>query len=120
VNAYLGIELANGGNKSQAAPRLTSANQDGPYTVIQGVLRSTPNTTFTLQLFADPAADPAGAAEGQQLLGTFSVTTDAYGFAAFTVTVAGSVPAGQVLTATATDAGNDTSAFSAPVTVSGA
>ena len=40
-----------------------------------------------------------------------------YLFAAFTVPIAQAVPAGQVITATATDAGHNTSEFSAPVAV---
>jgi titin len=120
ANGNLGIELINNGNNNQAAPMLTAAISDGTNTVIQGVLQSTPNTTFTVQLFADASADPSGLAEGQQLLGTVTVTTDASGFAAFTVTVPEAVPAGQVITATATDADNNTSEFSVPVTVMGA
>jgi titin len=117
ANGNLGIELINSANHNQVAPLLTGAFPDGPDTVIQGVLQSTPNTTFTVQLFADPSADASGSAEGQQLLGTVTVTTDAFGFAAFTVTVPDTVAAGQVITATATDASNNTSEFSAPMTV---
>jgi titin len=113
ANGNLGIELINTGNHNQAAPVLTGVFPDGPNTVIQGVLQSTPNTTFTVQFFADPF----GSAEGQQLLGTVTVTTDAFGLAAFTVSIAEAMPAGQVITATATDAANDTSEFSAPATV---
>lgn len=120
ASGNLGIELINNGNHNQAAPLLSGAFLDGPNTVIQGVLQSTPNTTFTVQLFADPSADPSGSAEGQELLGTITVRTDAFGFAAFTVTIAKQVPAGQVVTATATDANNNTSEFSAPVTVTAA
>jgi titin len=116
----LGIELINNGNHNQAAPVLTSAVEDGVNTVIQGTLQSTPNTTFTVQFFSDPSVDPSGSAEGQQLLGTTTVTTDASGFASFTVTIPQVVPAGQVVTATATDANNNTSEFSAPVTVTAA
>jgi hypothetical protein len=120
ANGNLGIELLHNGNHNQAAPLLTGAFVDGPNTVIQGVLQSTPNTTFTVQLFADAGIDPSGLAEGQQLLGTVTVTTDAFGFAAFTATIPEMVPAGQVVTATATDADNDTSEFSTPVTVTAA
>jgi titin len=119
ANGNLGIELINNGNHNQAAPVLTGAFPDGPNMVIQGVLQSTPNTTFTVQLFSDPSADSSGLAEGQQLLGTVTVTTDAFGFADFTVTVSEAVPAGQVVAATATDADNNSSEFSAPVTVTG-
>jgi titin len=81
ANGNLGIELSNNGNNNQAASLLTGAFSDGPNTVIQGVLLSTPNTTFTVQLFSDPSTDPNGLAQGQQLLATVTVTTDAFGFA---------------------------------------
>ncbi len=113
ANANLGIELSNNGNHNQAAPVLFGAfSFDGSNTVIVGILFSTPNTTFTVQLFANPSSDP----EGQQLLGTLTVTTDSFGLAALIFT-GPAVPAGQVVTATATDANNNTSEFSAPVVV---
>jgi hypothetical protein len=118
ANGNLGIELIHNGNNNQAAPVLTGAFPDGSNTVIQGVLQSTPNTTFTVQLFADASIDPSGLAEGQQLLGTVTVTTDAFGFAAFTVTIPQVVPAGQAITAAATDPNGNTSEFSLPVEVS--
>ena len=88
ANGNLGIELANHGNNDQPSPALTSANQDGPDTVVQGTLLAAANTTYTVQLFANPG-DGSGAAEGQ------------------------------LITATATDGGNNTSAFSGPVVVMG-
>jgi titin len=118
ANGNLGIELTNHGNNDQPAPTLTSANQDGPNTVVQGTLLAAANTTYTVQLFANPGGG-SGAAEGQTLLGTFTVTTDDSGLASFTLTVTTSVPEGQLITATATDGGNNTSAFSGPVVVMG-
>jgi titin len=114
----LGIELTNGGNNNLAAPALTSATSDGSSATIQGTLTSTPNTTFTLQFFADPVANASGFGEGQQLLGSVTVTTDASGFATFTVTFATAVPVGQFVSATATGPGGDTSSFAQDVTVS--
>jgi titin len=116
ANGNLGIELTNHGNNDQPSPTLTSANQDGANTVIQGVLRAAANTTYTVQLFANSGD---GTAQGQTLLGTFTVTTDAFGFASFTLTITTSVPEGELITATATDGGNNTSAFSGPVVVTG-
>jgi titin len=116
----LGIELVNGGNNNQPAPQVLSATQDGPNTVIQGFLSSTPNTAFTLQFFSDPVCDPSGQGEGQRLLGTLTVTTDAFGFASFTFTASPGVPTGQFVAATATDTNNNTSEFSACFGVTGA
>jgi titin len=116
----LGIELVNNGNANQAAPQLTSASENGSNTVIQGTLSGTPNTTFTLQFFADPAPDASGKGEGRTLLGTLTVTTDGSGFASFTFTASQVVPPGQVVTATATNANTqNTSEFSDPIAVTG-
>jgi titin len=115
ANANLGIALTNNGNNNQAAPALTSVTTDGSSTVIQGTLQSTPNTTFTIQFFADPS----GSGQGMQLLGFVTVTTDASGFVSFAATLDQCVPPGEFVTATATNPGGDTSAFSAPVQVSG-
>jgi hypothetical protein len=109
-NGGLGIRLINGGNNNQAAPVITSViNSDGN-TIVQGTLNSTPNTTFNLQFFANPACDPSGRGEGQFIRATASVTTDANGSAAFSQSLAGAL--GEFITATATDANNNTSEFS--------
>jgi titin len=120
ANGNLGIQLLNNGNNNQAAPQLLAAHQTGSGTMIVGKLRSTPNSTFPVQLFSDPSADPSGLGEGQQLLGTVTVTTNAAGITTFVLTIPTMVPAGQILTATATDANNNTSEFSDPVGVTAA
>jgi hypothetical protein len=114
ANGNLGIELLHGGNHDQAAPVLTSATTDGTSTTITGTLASTPNTTFTLEFFAN---DPSGV--GQRFLGSVQVTTDADGNASFTVTFAVALDPGTMITATATDSANDTSQFSDGVQVTG-
>jgi hypothetical protein len=116
-SGHLGIELINNGNNNQAPPQLLKAVQAGPNTVIRGILQSTPKTTFTLQFFSDPSPDPSGLGEGQQLLGTTTVTTNGNGFAAFAFVARTRVPAGQIITATATDPNNNTSEFSFPLGV---
>jgi hypothetical protein len=113
ANGNLGIELLHGGNHNQAAPVLTSATADGTSTTVTGALTSTPNTTFTLEFFANSVNDPSGS--GEQFLGSVVVTTDAGGNASFTVTFATAVAPGSFLTATATDAANNTSQFSGGV-----
>ena len=62
-------------------------------------------------------ADPSGFGQGSTFLGFANVTTDAGGNANFTVTVPIPVLPGQFISATATDPGNNTSEFSAAVTV---
>jgi hypothetical protein len=116
----LGIELLNNGNNDLSAPRLLAASQTDSGTMVVGmVFHGTPNSTFTVQLFSDPSADASGHGEGQQLLGTFTVTTNPAGIATFEITVPTVVPVGQIITATATDANNNTSEFSDPVVVEG-
>jgi hypothetical protein len=116
ANAGLGIALVNGGNHNQPAPTLTSATSGGGATTVQGGLQAAANATFTLDFYANPDGDGQGA----QYLGSLTVTTDAGGHATFSATFAVEVPPGESITATATDAANDTSRFSGPVTVSGA
>jgi hypothetical protein len=112
-DAGLGIELTNGGNNNQAYPVLTSAISDSSSTTIVGTLASTPSTTFTIEFFADTVCNPSGYGEGERFLGSTTVTTDADGNTSFTFTVAIGVDPGQFISATATDPGNNTSAFSA-------
>ena len=117
-NTGLGIELVNGGNQMQPAPRVTSAlSRNSPLT-LQGALTSAPATTYTLEFFANTVDDPSGA--GVQFLGSFTVTTDAGGTAAFTASLLVNVSAGQFVTATATDPDGNTSSFSPSDAVSSA
>ena len=111
ANGNLGIELVRGGNHDQAAPVITSATTDGTSITVTGTLSSAPNSTFTLEFFASSPGDPSGA---EQFLGSVVVTTDADGNASFTVTFVVAIDPGWFLTATATDAANNTSRFSDP------
>jgi parallel beta-helix repeat protein len=117
ANANLGIELLSGANNNQAAPVLTSATTDGTTTTVEGTLTSTPNTTFTLEIFASSVNNSSGA--GERFLGPVVVTTDGDGNASFTGTFDTAVDPGQFLTATATDPGDNTSPFSAGAEVTG-
>jgi parallel beta-helix repeat protein len=113
----LGIELTNNGNNSQAAPVLTAATSDSSGTTIEGTLTSTPDTTFTVEFFADTVCNPSGYGEGERLLGSTTVTTDDNGNAGFTFFVVVAADPGQFIAATATDPNNNTSAFSQCVVV---
>jgi hypothetical protein len=104
-----------GPNGLQNFPVLSSVETSGSQTTIHGTLDSTPGATFTLQFFANEEADPSGHGEGQFLLGTAEVTPDSAGN--FTVVLPVGVSANQFVTATATDAGNNTSEFSLAVSV---
>ncbi len=133
ANTLLGIDLGGDGvtpndpsdtdagpNDLQNYPVLTQAVSTAAGTAIAGTFNSAPGTTFTLEFFASPAVDPSGLGEGTTPLGLLTVTTDAGGNADFTAQFAAVVPAGFVVTATATDPANNTSEFSvARVVVAG-
>jgi CSLREA domain-containing protein len=130
ANLALGIDLAplgmtsndvgdsdDGPNGLQNFPVLSSATRSGAMTTISGALNGTGSAAFTLEFFANPQCDPSGYGEGLYPLGQRTVTTDPAGDATFSVGLGVAVPAGWVVTATATDAGGNTSEFSACVTV---
>jgi len=100
-----------GPNNLQNFPVLTSATSGGGIT-INGTLDSAASTQFRLELFSNSACDPSGHGEGESLLGSIDVTTDGSGNASFNVNFPVAAPAGQLITATATDPNNNTSEFS--------
>lgn len=130
-NEQLGIDLSDdagvtpndpcdsdgGANGLQNFPVLTSAASGGGSTTIQGTLDSTAVSTFRIEFFSSPACDASGNGEGAVFLGATNVSTNAACVANINVSVGVAVPVGQVITATATDSGNNTSEFSACVTV---
>jgi hypothetical protein len=106
-NADLGIDLGGDGvtpntlNGATNFPVLSAAYA-GASTSVAGTLNSAPNTTFTLDFYANAAADPSGFGQGQRWLGSATVTTDGSGIANFGVGgLAASVP-GEWISATAT------------------
>jgi len=102
-----------GPNNLQNYPVLNVASSSvSGGTFVTGTLNSTPNATFTVEFFASTAGDSSGFGEGAVPLGLITVTTDGSGNASFATTFAAFVPAGQVITATATSATNNTSEFS--------
>ena len=100
----------------QNYPLLTQA-VSGNGTGIRGTLNSKANSSFLLQFFANPTCDATGYGEGQIYLGQTSVVTGNDCSASFVAACPASVPVGYVVTATATDSANNTSEFSACVTV---
>ena len=108
-----------GANFLQNYPVLTQAVAGGNVGV-RGTLNSRPSKTFLLQFFAGPACDSSGNGEGQIYLGDYTVSTAASGNVSFVTTFAGAIPAGYAITATATDAANNTSEFSSCLTAAAA
>jgi hypothetical protein len=106
-----------GPNNLQNYPVLTEAFIGGSST-ITGMLNSAPDETFTLEFFASKDGDCTGESRnGEMLLGTAAVTTGSDGNAAFSVVLDSTVARMDYVTATATDAGGNTSELSACVQV---
>ena len=125
-NGGLGISLDGGGapiandagdpdtgpNNLQNFPVITSAVVAAGTATISGTLNSTPSTAFRLEFFSNAACDASGNGEGQTFIGFANVMTDGAGnvsFGPLTFPASGAQP---VITATATDPGNNTSEFS--------
>ncbi|HYC58444.1 MAG TPA: CSLREA domain-containing protein [Thermoanaerobaculia bacterium] len=126
-NTALGIDLENddaaeipdncdpdtGPNLLQNQPMLTSATSGGGSTNIVGTLNGTASSTFTIEFFSNET----GSDEGRTSIGSAAVATDGSCAAAIDVTLGVTVPAGNTITATATDANMNTSEFSNAVTI---
>lgn len=78
---------------------------------ITGTLNSTPNSSFRLEFFINPAAGSSGFGEGEVRIGAINVITDASGNASFN-TGFDTDPGRPVISATATDSSGNTSEFS--------
>jgi hypothetical protein len=111
LNGGLGIDLINNGNNNAAAPVLSDVILGDGTTTIDGTLTSTPSTTFTIELYVNNDCNPSGYGDGEVYLGSVTVTTDANGFATFSLTVSTVLDPSQFVSATATDSMNNTSGF---------
>jgi hypothetical protein len=98
-----------GGNDLQNFPVLTSAVSGTGSTIVGGTLNSTPSAsgiTYRLEFFSNQSCDPSGYGQGETFLGASDATTDADGNVSFVIALPGNVPAGTVITSTATDPAN--------------
>jgi hypothetical protein len=103
-----------GANNLQNFPVLTSAVLGPTQYTVNGTLTSAPLTTYRVELFSGPAADP----EARTFLGGLDVVTDATGNATFVFSGTTRPAAGDVITSTATNlTTGDTSEVSAAVAV---
>ncbi len=129
-NGGLGIELNNdgvtldhvggpisGANDAQNFPVLASVVSVGGKTTVAGSLNGAAGTSYSIQFFASPAADPSGYGQGRTFLGSATVATDPSGNKSFSAVLPVAIAAGQVVTATATDPNGNTSEFARDVTV---
>ena len=114
VSANDPLDADAGANGVQNHPVLSSAWNLVGSVRVSGSLDSSPLDTFTVELFASSSCDESGNGEGERFLGGTGVVTDAFGHAAFDVTLVEPVPSGWVVTATATlEPTGATSEFSA-------
>ncbi len=106
-------------NNYQDYPSLTSAAAVGVSTTIVGTLASpnNPGSTFRIEFFSTPTPNASAFGEGKTFLGFLTVTTNAMGNFAFTVSLPVMTIAGQYLSATATDPLGNTSEFSQSVMI---
>ncbi len=89
------------------ARRTTFTKCNGTTTETRTVIRSTANTTFDVDFYANPSGrDVSGYGEGEQYISSTTVTTDSNGYVALTP------PAATNLSMTATDPSGNTSEFS--------
>lgn len=109
-----------GANLTQNYPLLTAARSSGGGAQIDGSLDSAANETYRLEFFSSPyclTVSPLSLlsinyANALYFLGATNVTTDASGKTNFSFTSSWPVPAGHLVTATATDSDGNTSEFS--------
>jgi titin len=111
------LDADDGENRLQNFPVVLEAHPAGGSTTIQGTLHSAPNTTFSLDFFANSSCAPDGFCEGKRFLGSATVTTDSAGNANFNITLPSPTVINELVTATATDPGGNTSEFSVSVNV---
>ncbi len=124
-NGGLGIDLGTAGvnlndsddgdsgpNDLQNFPVLTGAIGDGANLTIMGNMAGRSGATLALDFYWSQDCGASGFGAGTVYLGSKTITSDATGMAAFSADFAAAVPAGGVVTATATSADGNTSEFS--------
>lgn len=113
-NTGVAVGLYSSANRGLVAPSLSSAvlNTD---TTVNGSHTGPASTSFQIDFYADAA--PAGSAEGRTYLGSRTVITSGAGTVNFSATLGALVPAGRVITASATDPAGNTSRLSTGVAV---
>lgn len=122
-NGALGIDLSDDGqtpndtddpdtgpNNLQNYPTLSSAENSGGTTTVEGTLNSISNEAFMLRFFRNASNTDQGAT----FIGQENVTTNAQGDGDFTFSPDNKVLVGSNITATVTDSGGNTSEFSVP------
>jgi hypothetical protein len=113
ANGNSGISFANGANRSPKFPLVYAARTINNRTAIAGTFNGLSNTSFTLDFFASDgcnAAAPLNFGQGQNYLGSTTITTDQFGNSVFTFLPASPVGGNRYITATASKQINGTPA----------
>ncbi|MDB5330005.1 MAG: Cna domain protein [Phycisphaerales bacterium] len=125
LNAWWGIDLGNVGvtfNDSQTHADGPNLYQNFPVIIsavisttgmitLKGTLDSAANGPFTIDFYTSLDADSSGYGQGQNWLGSVTVTPDASGHCTFNATFTAPAGGQTVVSATATDADGNTSEF---------
>ena len=115
-----GKDPRTGPNNLQNFPVLNTASLNNGTLNVQGTLLSIPNSNFRVEFFSNDACDLSGFGEGKTFLGFALITTDVNGNASFAPVFTGITGSVTGITATATDASNNTSEFSQCLSLTGA
>ena len=110
-------DLDSGPNNLQNFPILSSARNIGSGTLIAAALNSRASTSYRIEFFANTNCHSSGFGQGRTFLNSTTASTDPSGNATASFTHPVPIPAGQFITATATDPNNNTSEFSPCVAV---
>lgn len=105
-------DVDTGANNLQNFPVLSSAVDNGVTTTVSGTIDMASPASATIEIFSNAALDPSGFGEGE----SFAASTTPSPTGAFVALLPPGL-AGRYLTATATDAGGNTSEFSAGILV---
>lgn len=109
-NDEVAMDADTGPNLRQNFPKIMTISADTRK--LTGVLVSAPNQTFVVEFFANAECNPSGHGEGQRLVGSVTVMTNAMGSTIVDTTLSVIISNGEYLTATATDSQGNTSEFS--------
>jgi len=117
-NATKNISLTGNGNELQPHPTVTATTVNN-VTTVSGNLHASPSQTYAIDVYSS-SNHCSGTADVEALyLGQVTATTDNSGNATFQYTSPHSLTVGSSVSATATDASNNTSEFSACASVTG-
>ncbi len=123
LNTGLGIDLSGyifGAENAavQGIPFLTDAIVQNGTLTVGGVFQGTGTGTLLLDLYVSNAADPSGIVEGQTYIGQVAIANGTGFLSLGSIEITGPYTVGQLITATLTNSGGETSEFSNPVTIS--